>query len=84
MELSFGDALAKILGTTGFTGLTSGHGVMLVVSCVLLYLAIGKKFEPLLLLPIGFGCLLANLPFSMMASTNEGGLLYFFYQGVKY
>jgi len=84
MELSFGNALAKILGTTGFTGLTSGHGVMLVVSCVLLYLAIGKKFEPLLLLPIGFGCLLANLPFSMMASTNEGGLLYFFYQGVKY
>ena len=84
MELSFGDALAKILGTTGFTGLTSGHGVMLVVSCILLYLAIGKKFEPLLLLPIGFGCLLANLPFSMMASTNEGGLLYFFYQGVKY
>ena len=84
MELSFGDALAKILGTTGFTGLTPGHGVMLVVSCVLLYLAIGKKFEPLLLLPIGFGCLLANLPFSMMASTNEGGLLYFFYQGVKY
>ena len=84
MELSFGDALTKILGTTGFTGLTPGHGVMLVVSCILLYLAIGKKFEPLLLLPIGFGCLLANLPFSMMASTNEGGLLYFFYQGVKY
>lgn len=57
---------------------------MLVIACVLLYLAIWKKFEPLLLLPIGFGCLLANIPMSMMASTDEGGLLAFFYQGVKH
>ena len=57
---------------------------MLGVGCVLIYLAIGKKFEPLLLLPMGFGCLLANLPLSMMASTDSGGLLNFFYQGVKH
>ena len=57
---------------------------MLGVACVLIYLAIWKKFEPLLLLPIGFGCLLANIPMSMMASTDTGGLLNFFYQGVKH
>ena len=57
---------------------------MLGVACVLIYLAIWKKFEPLLLLPMGFGSLLANLPLSMMASTDTGGLLNFFYQGVKH
>ena len=84
MELSFGDAANKIIGTTGFSSLTLGHGLMILIACVMLYLAIWKKFEPLLLLPIGFGCLLANLPLSMMTSTDEGGLLNFFYQGVKY
>lgn len=43
--------------------------VMLVVACVLIYLAIGKKFEPLLLLPIAFGMLLANLPFFNMSEA---------------
>ena len=57
---------------------------MIGVACTLIYLAIWKKFEPLLLLPMGFGCLLANLPLSMMASTDSGGLLNFFYQGVKH
>jgi len=84
MELTFGDAATKIIGSTGFSSLTLGDGTMILVACVLLYLAIWKKFEPLLLLPIGFGCLLANLPLSMMASTDPGGLLNFFYQGVKY
>jgi len=84
MELTFGNAATKIIGSTGFSSLTIGDGTMILVACVLLYLAIWKKFEPLLLLPIGFGCLLANLPFSMMASTDSGGLLNFFYQGVKH
>ncbi len=84
MELTFGDAASKIVGSTGFSSLTLGHGVMIVVACVMLYLAIWKKFEPLLLLPIGFGCLLANLPHSMMMSTDVDGLLNFFYQGVKH
>ena len=84
MELTFGNAATKIIGSTGFSSLTLGDGTMILVACVLLYLAIWKKFEPLLLLPIGFGCLLANLPLSMMASTDSGGLLNFFYQGVKY
>lgn len=84
MELSFGDAAIKIIGSTGFTSLTPGHGVMILVACVMLYLAIWKKFEPLLLLPIGFGCLMANIPLSMMTSTDPGGLLNFFYQGVRH
>ena len=84
MELTFGDAATKIIGSTGFSSLTLGDGTMILVACVLLYLAIWKKFEPLLLLPIGFGCLLANLPLSMMASTDSGGLLNFFYQGVEH
>jgi len=84
MELTFGTAATKIIGSTGFSSLTLGDGTMILVACVLLYLSIWKKFEPLLLLPIGFGCLLANLPLSMMASTDSGGLLNFFYQGVKY
>ncbi len=84
MELTFSGAAIQILESTGFSAISPGQVVMLGVACVLLYLAIWKKFEPLLLLPIGFGCLMANLPESMMMSTDEGGLLNFFYQGVKH
>ena len=55
---------------------------MLLLSLVLIYLAIVKKFEPLLLLPIAFGMLLANLPLAGLSSADEGGLLYYLYQGV--
>ena len=84
MEFSFQDAINKIFHSTGFVAIAPGQGVMIVISLVLLYLAIWKKFEPLLLLPIGFGCLLANLPLSMMANTHEGGLFNIFYFGVKH
>lgn len=60
---------------------------MMVIACVLIYLAIARKMEPLLLLPIAFGILLANLPLTgLMAGpsgTQSGGLLYYLYQGVK-
>ncbi len=84
MEFSFTDAVSQIFSSTGFVSFTVGHGVMLVIACTLLYLAIGKKFEPLLLVPIGFGCLLANLPLSNMANTDTGHLFNLFYFGVKY
>ncbi|MBT5470275.1 MAG: sodium ion-translocating decarboxylase subunit beta [Nitrospina sp.] len=84
MEFSFSSSASKIIHSTGFFSLAVGDIVMLGVACVLIYLAIWKKFEPLLLLPIGFGCLLANIPMSLMASTDTGGLLNFFYQGVKH
>lgn len=54
---------------------------MIAVACFLLYLAIVKQYEPLLLLPIAFGVLLVNLP--LTGVTEEGGLLYWLYQGVK-
>ena len=83
----FSNALATIWNSSGFATLTWQHLLMIVISCVLVYLAIGKKFEPLLLLPIAFGMLLANLPLSDLmgkpVGNEAGGLLYYLYQGVK-
>ncbi len=79
--------LFDFLNTTGYANLTLGQGAMIVVSCILLYLAIKKQYEPLLLMPIAFGMLLANLPLSgIMAGPvgdGVGGLLYYLYKGVK-
>ena len=55
-------ALASVWNDSGFSALTGGHVIMIVVGLVLLYMAIGKGFEPLLLSPIAFGCILANSP----------------------
>jgi len=76
------DSFSEFLGLTGFSNLTLGNLVMIAVGCILIYLAITKKYEPLLLLPIGFGAILTNIPLTGL--MDEGGLLYFFYQGVKY
>ncbi len=81
------ESFARFCSDTGFAAFTGGHAVMLCIAGMLLYLAIVKKFEPLLLLPIGFGMLLANLPFSgLMDAPRDGalgGLLWYLYQGVK-
>jgi len=58
---------------TGFANFTWGNGVMLVISGVLLYLGIAKKMEPLLLVPIGFGVLLINLPLGGLMETIVEG-----------
>ncbi len=76
-------AISDILVTSGFAKITLGQAIMLAISCILMYLAIGKKFEPLLLLPIAFGMMLANLPLSFLSSHEKGGLIYYLYQGVK-
>ena len=55
-------ALASVWADSGFSALTSGNVIMIVVGLVLLYMAIGRGFEPLLLSPIAFGCILANIP----------------------
>ncbi len=55
-------ALQSVWNDSGFAAFTMGNAIMMVVGCILLYLAIGKGFEPLLLSPIAFGCLLANVP----------------------
>ena len=62
MGFNLGQSLLDFLNQTGFTIITWQQAVMIVISCVLLYLAIVKQFEPLLLLPIAFGMLLTNLP----------------------
>ena len=82
------EALKTIWYSSGFSAMTWQSGLMIAVACALIYLAIVKKFEPLLLLPIAFGVLLANLPLTGLmdgpaSSTEPGGLLYYLYQGVK-
>lgn len=85
----FLDAINTLLQESGFAALTWQHCLMIGLACFLVYLAIVRKFEPLLLLPIAFGMLLANLPIAgLMAGPQEGsngpgGLLYYLYQGVK-
>ena len=55
-------ALQSVWNDSGFSAFTMGHAIMMLVGIILLYLAIGKGFEPLLLSPIAFGCLLAIVP----------------------
>ena len=55
-------ALTSVWNDSGFSALTGGHVIMICVGLILLYMAIGKGFEPLLLSPIAFGCVLANIP----------------------
>lgn len=87
MSYSLVDTLLKIWNSSGFPALSWQQLVMICVACILIYLAIVKKYEPLLLLPIAFGVLLANLPMAnLMAGPTDsdaGGLLYYLYQGVK-
>jgi sodium ion-translocating decarboxylase beta subunit len=61
----------------GVVNLTAGHVIMILIGSVLLYLGIGKGYEPLLLLPIGFGAILVNIPLAGL--MDEHGILRFFY-----
>ena len=103
MSIDLGQILLDLWNDSGFAAFFTGNWqalVMIVISCVLLYLGIVKKFEPLLLVGIAFGCLLSNLPHANMYHPElwtqfmnheigygkillEGGLLDFFYIGVK-
>ncbi|QYJ76404.1 MULTISPECIES: sodium ion-translocating decarboxylase subunit beta [Shewanella] len=71
------EGLMAFWAETGIAHFTLGQLLMMAVGLVLLYLAIAKGFEPLLLLPIGFGAVLANIPNA--GFTEEGGLLYYLY-----
>ena len=87
--LSFiGDNLVDFWGYTGFANATSGHLIMILVGLFFLFLAIKKNFEPMLLIPIGFGILIGNIPFKIDAGLEvgiyeEGSVLNILYQGVK-
>jgi sodium ion-translocating decarboxylase beta subunit len=71
------DSLNKLWLSTGLANFESGQVIMMIVGCLLLYLAIARKFEPLLLLPMGFGAILTNIP--LAGFSEVGGLLHFIY-----
>jgi carboxybiotin decarboxylase len=91
-----GTAIDRIIGQFGFLELSFGNVVMFAIGGLLIYLAVAKKYEPLLLIPIGLGAILANLPLAHLAATSfstvvrdgvemqEPGLLAMIYQaGIK-
>ena len=83
--MSIAQTMANLLDQTAFASLTWGNYVMILVAFLFLYLAIGKGFEPLLLIPIAFGMLLVNIYPDIMYTPEEtggaaGGLLYYFFK----
>lgn len=92
METGFFTFLAENLkeffSYTAFAHFTVGHGVMIVAGLFFLYLGIAKKFEPMLLVPIGFGILIGNIPFNeakglMIGIYEDGSVLNILYSGVR-
>ena len=73
--------MEQLLHQTGLLDITPGNIVMIITGMVLLYLGIVKKYEPFLLVGIGFSCIVANIPGSTL--TKEGGLFWYSYQGVE-
>ena len=77
--------LADFWTYTGFHNATTGHLVMILIGIFFIYLAVAKEFEPMLLIPIGFGMLIGNIPFNMEAGLKvgiyeEGSVLNILYQ----
>ena len=84
---SLADNLQTFWGYTGFYNAEAGHIIMILIGLVFIYLAISKEYEPLLLIPIGFGILVGNIPFNEAANLQvgiyeEGSVLNILYQGV--
>ena len=75
-------ALTSVWTDSGFSNLTWENGVMILVGLILLYLAIAKEYEPLLLLPIAFGCIMANFPNT--GFNDEMGVMMAIGYGIKY
>ncbi len=90
MQFSFTEALGRILADSGFAALLQEpkNIIMILIAFVLLYLGIGRKFEPLLLVPIAFGILLSNMPLSGLLNEpidgSSPGFLWVVYQGVQH
>jgi sodium ion-translocating decarboxylase beta subunit len=79
-----GNDLLALFKTAGIFALTPGMLLMWLIAGVLIYLAIAKQYEPLLLLPIGFGILLANLPLTGLMTPGEGLLWRFYHYGIQW
>ncbi len=83
------DGFNQFFKYTGFANLTIGHAVMIAVGLIFIYLAITKDYEPLLLIPIGFGILIGNIPFLEAANLQlgvyePGSVMNYLYFGVLY
>lgn len=81
------DGVYRFLEATSFANFTWGHGLMLLVGLLFIYLAIRHEYEPLLLVPIGFGILIGNVPFMENAGLQlgiyeDGSVMNYLYQGV--
>lgn len=85
--MNFFTIISTMLEQSGFAALTWENMVMMLISFVLIYLAIVKKFEPLLLLPIAFGMFLANLPLANLMQEGDpwytSGVIRVMYNGIK-
>jgi carboxybiotin decarboxylase len=81
------EGLRRFIELTGFSNLTIGHVIMILIGLIFIYLAIKKEYEPLLLIPIGFGILLGNIPFienigMQIGIYEDGSVLNYLYFGV--
>ena len=77
------DLFLEIAQASGLAHLTAGNLAMFVVASTLIYLAVAKGYEPLLLIPIGFGALLANLPMADMSSYGDGIMALIYNAGIR-
>lgn len=81
------ETIRELIASTGLLSLTIQELIVIALALILIYLAVAKNYEPYLLIPIGFGMLLANLPLAGLmnspTATENGGLLYYMYQGVS-
>ena len=77
------DIIIQLYEQSGIANLSVGNLVMFVIAGILIYLAITKKYEPLLLIPIGFGAILANLPLAHMAAEGEGLIAVIYDAGIR-
>lgn len=75
--------LKSIISNTGLGHITIPQIIMVLIALFLAYLAIVKKYEPLLLLPLAFGMMIANVPLADLSAYDQGGLIYYLYQGIE-
>ena len=91
------DHLGQFMGYTSFANFTPGHVIMILIGLVFIYLAIAKEYEPMLLIPIGFGILIGNIPFwgadhilnsdpsnLQIGLYQSGSVMNYLYFGVRY
>ena len=80
------ESLLQFFQYTGFANMTYKHAIMIFIGIVFIYLAIKKDWEPLLLIPIGFGMIIGNIPFASglnIGIYEEGSVMNILYQGVQ-